>query len=247
MMDDRVVVPAPLRSEVLRALHAAHQGTSKMRHRATATLFWPGMSTDIEATRSRCHQCWRIAPSHPPMPPVPLCVPIRPFQAIAADFCVASGTGYLVIVDRFSGWLHVVASLYGAAGFTRALVNYFASYGVPEELSTDGGPEFTAKETAALLQQWGVRHRLSSAHHLQSNGRAEVAVKSMKRLLMSHTDGNGGLDTEAVAAGLLTFRNTSDPETGLSPPQIVFGRHLRDLLPVAPREQIFSSPAVHPV
>ena len=35
MMDDRVVVPAPLRSELLRALHAAHQGTSKMRHRAT--------------------------------------------------------------------------------------------------------------------------------------------------------------------------------------------------------------------
>ena len=247
MMDDRIVVPAPLRSEVLQALHAAHQGTSKMGHRAITAIFWPGISIDIETTRNRCPECWRMAPSHPPMPPVPPSIPIRPFQAIAADFCVARGTGYLVVVDRFSGWPHVVASLSGAAGFSRALVAYFATYGVPEELSTDGGPEFTAKDTAALLQRWGVRHRLSSAHHPQSNGRAEVAVKSMKRLLTSHTDGNGGLDTEAVAAGLLAYRNTPDLETGMSPAQIVFGRNLRDLLPVAPREQIFSSPAVHPI
>ena len=247
LMDGRVVVPPALRQDVLRALHAAHQGTSRMSSRAQSTVFWPGITKDLETTRDRCHECWQMSPSQPRMPPTCPLVPIRPFQAIAADFCVVRGVGYLVIVDRFSGWPHIVASLSGAKGFARALVAYFATFGVPEELSTDGGPEFIAKETAALLDRWGIRHRLSSAYHPSSNGRAEVAVKSMKRLLTSKTDVNGGLDTEAVAAGLLQYRNTPDPSSGLSPAQVVFGRPIRDLLPLAPHTQVFNNPAVHPV
>ena len=49
-----------------------------------------------------------------------------------------------------------------------------------------------------------------------------------------------------MAAGLLTYRNIPDAETGLSPAQIVFGRNLRDLLPIAPQTQVFTSDAVHP-
>ena len=247
LMDGRVLVPPTLRDEVLRALHAAHQGTSRMFSRAQSTVFWPGITAAIEKARDRCHECWQMAPSQPRMPPTPPLVPARPFQAIAADFCVVRGVGYLIIVDRFSGWPHVVASLSGAHGFTRALVTYFSTFGVPDELSTDGGPEFSAKETAVLLERWGIRHRLSSAYHPSSNGRAEVAVKSMKRLLTSKTDNNGGLDTEAVAAGLLQYRNTPDPQSGLSPAQVVFGRPIRDLLPMAPQTQVFHSQAVHPV
>ena len=247
LMDQRIVVPQALRNEVLQALHAAHQGTSRMYSRALGAVFWPGITKDIECTRSRCHDCWRMTPSQSRMPPVQPCVPNRPFQAVAADFCVLRGIGYLVIVDRFSGWPHIVATKSGAKGLITTLINYFATFGVPEELSTDGGPEFTARETKSLLERWGVRHRLSSAHHPQSNGRAEVAVKSMKRLLTAHTDANGSPDTEAVTAGLLQYRNTPDPQTGMSPAQVVFGRNLRDLLPVAPGTQVFASPMVHPV
>ena len=247
LMDGRVVVPSTLRRDVMRALHAAHQGTGRMSSRAQSTVFWPGITKDLEAARNRCHECWQMSPSQSRLPPTPPLIPVRPFQAIAADFCVMRGVGYLVVVDRFSGWPHVVASLSGAKGFARALVAYFATFGVPEELSTDGGPEFSATETAALLDRWGVKHRLSSAYHPSSNGRAEVAVKSMKRLLTSKTDVNGGIDNEAVAAGLLQYRNTPDPTSGLSPAQVVFGRPIRDLLPIAPPTQVFHSLAVHPV
>ena len=91
-----------------------------------------------------------------------------------------------------------------------------------------------------------LHHRLSSAYHPQSNGRAEVAVKSMKRLLTAHTDRQGGIDTEAVAAGLLQYRNTPDRETGMSSAQIVFGQNLRDLLPIAPGSTVFNSGARSP-
>ena len=247
MMDDRILVPRQLRADTLHALHAAHQGTARMTSRAQSAMFWPGMTKDVEDERRRCPDCRRMAPSQAHLPPTTPCIPSRPFQAIAADFFAMRGVGYLVVVDRFSGWPHLVASLSGAKGFAKAILNYFATFGAPQEISTDGGPEFVAKETAALFQRWGVHHRLSSAYHPQSNGRAEVAVKSMKRLLTAHTDSHGGIDTEAAAAGLLQYRNTPDPEIGLSPAQIVFGRNLRDLLPVTPDSTVFDNEAVHPV
>ena len=50
----RTVVPATLRSEVLEALHSAHQGCTGMQARADAALFWPGISADITRARARC-------------------------------------------------------------------------------------------------------------------------------------------------------------------------------------------------
>ena len=149
-----------------------------------------------------------------------------------------------MIVDRFSAWPHVVSQPSGANDLVKALTAYFATFGVCAELCTDGGPEFVAKKTKEFLKRWGVNHRLSSAYNPESNGRAEAAVKSMKRLLMSHTDANGCIDTEAVAAGLLQYRNTPDPQSSLSPAQIVFGRNMRDLMPVEPESPIFSNTAL---
>ena len=43
---------------------------------------------------------------------------------------------------------------------------------------------------------------------------------------------DGSLDGDKFARALLIHRNTPDPETGVSPAQIVYGRQLRDHLPV---------------
>ena len=74
---------------------------------------------------------------------------------------------------------------------------------------------------------WDVLHRVSSAHHPQSNGRAEVAVKSAKRLLRSNIDATGGLDNDKFLRAMLQLRNTPDPDCKISPAQIVFGRPLK--------------------
>ena len=118
------------------------------------------------------------------------------------------------------------------------------SHGVPLELSSDGGPEFVANETQDFLRRWGVHHRLSSAYHPQSNGRAEIAVKSMKRLLQENVSLTGEISTEGYTRAMLQFRNTPDPINGKSPAQIVFGRPLHDILPVKPRTQVFDNESV---
>ena len=252
MLDSRMVVPQALRGHILQALHSAHQGVSGMRSRVQETVFWPGMSRDIEEVCLKCPTCCRMAPSQPRLPPGEAIPPTYPFQAIAADYFSVQGTKYLVIVDRFSAWPHIMRATKsdeaaGSHGLIRNLKYMFATSGAPEELSSDGGPEFTAAETQEFLERWGVRHRLSAAYHPSSNGRAEVAVKSMKRLLQGHINPDGTLDDNRVVAGLLQYRNTPEPTTGMSPAMILFGRPLRDRIPIPPKTSIFHCARLSPV
>ena len=72
---------------------------------------------------------------------------------------------------------------------------------------------------------------MSSAYHPVSNGRAELAVKASKRLLMENVGSNGELNNDKMVQALLTQRNTPDPGCKLSPAQILLGRNLKDSLP----------------
>ena len=76
------------------------------------------------------------------MPPADPCVPTSPFQAIATDYFKFAGKWYLLTVDRFSNWpdlgetpVHSPDS--GAQGL-KAYRELFATFGVPEEASSDG-------------------------------------------------------------------------------------------------------------
>lgn len=113
LYQDRVVVPSSLRPQLLKHLHAAHQGTSAMEHRARAIVFWPGMSKDIRATREGCADCNRNAPSQAATPPLPSSPPSTPFEAVFADFFDYGGRHYLVVGDRLSGWVEVLSSTAG--------------------------------------------------------------------------------------------------------------------------------------
>ena len=72
-----------------------------------------------------------------------------PFQAVASDYFHLEGKSYLITVDRFSNWPDLReapahSSQSGAPGLIKANRELFATFGVPEELSSDGGPEYIA-------------------------------------------------------------------------------------------------------
>ena len=72
-------------------------------------------------------------------------------------------------------------------------------YGIPEELASDGGPEFQSNTLQGFLCTWGVHHQLSSVAFPHSNCRAELGVKIMKRILTNNTGPSGGLDVDLDA------------------------------------------------
>ena len=207
-----------------------------MSARASESVWWPGIQADIERTRRECRSCDVSAPSQPAAPPTPLPSPAYPFEQICADYFSYGGSKYLVIVDRFSNWItvHQVKAGSVAEMLVKLLRKHFLTYGVSVEIATDGGLEFVSSVTQNFLSQWGVRHRLSSAYHPHSNQRAEMGVKTAKRFIRDNTDGTGSLDNDKFARAVLNYRNTPAKDVKLSPAQIIFGRKLRDHLPILP-------------
>ena len=59
-------------------------------------------------------------------------------------------------------------------------------------------------------------------------------MKQAKRIIRDHLQGDGTLDTSGFVASLLRYRNTPDKDSDLSPAQVLFGRRLRDFLPITP-------------
>ena len=235
LFKNRVVIPHQIQPVILENLHSAHQGVTSMTARAECSVFWPGISSDIKKMRDKCDFCNKMAPSQPNAPPHHLSYPQYPFELVCADYFSYKGENYLVIIDRYSNWPTVMKTSESTANMlVAALKNFSVTFGIPAELASDGGPQFTAHETKQFLDDWGIRHRLSSMGYPHSNCRAELAVKTIKRLITNNVGRNGTLDNDLFRRAMLQYKNTPDPDTKLSPAQIVFGRTLRDFTPTSP-------------
>ena len=164
--------------------------------------------------------------------PHPTRVPIS--VHMCTDYFHYQGHNYLVIVDRYSNWPIVERAKDGAQGLINVLRHTFATYGIPDELSSDGGLEFVAHTTRQFLHNWGVHHRLSSVAFPHSNCRAKVGIKTIKRLITGNIGKDGAINVDAFQEAILQYRNTPDPTTKISPAICVFGRPIKDLIPILP-------------
>ena len=229
----RIVIPSELRHEVLDVLHSANQGTTGMKARATKIVYWPGLNQAIANRRERCRDCTTIAPSNNKEPMI-MTSSSYPFEKVVVDYFCMKGFKYLIHADRYSGWPSVVKIKPGEGDskFLKGILNnLFALFGVPNELSSDGGSPFNSFDFQKYMQNWGITWRNSSAYYAQSNGRAEIAVKTAKRILISNCDEKGDIDNMRFARALLQYRNTPLQGIDLSPAQILYGRELKDCMP----------------
>ena len=56
----------------------------------------------------------------------------------------------------------------------------FTTFGVPQEVTTDGGRQFIAHELVLFLEKLGAKHIKSAPYNPHTNLRAETALKSAK-------------------------------------------------------------------
>ena len=123
-----------------------------------------------------------------------------PFEQVVADYFTLDGHTYLAMADRYSGWLSV--SYNQGLATTKELISdmstLFMSFGAPAELASDGGSSLTSYQFQVFLRNWGVHHRVSSVGFPHSNCRAELAVKSAKRLIRENRGPGGELDCDKL-------------------------------------------------
>ena len=95
----------------------------------------------------------------------------------------------------------------------------FVRYGLPEQLVSDNGPQFTSTDFEWCMKQNGIKHIKTSPYHPASNGEAERFVQTFKRSLKASKNDPGSLQVK-LARFLLTCRNTPNGTTGISPAEL---------------------------
>jgi transposase InsO family protein len=228
----RLFIPVSYRPTILARLHEAHAGIVRSQDRARLIVYWPGIDTDIKLFVENCMFCQDHLPSQPPEPIMSKPRPQRPFQEIAVDFASHAGRQFLITVDCFSDWpdiIHMGLDTTAPKTIT-VLRQLFCRTAVPDVLWSDNGPQFTSHKFQAFLKDWNVVHKVSSPRYAQSNGKAEAAVKSCKKLLKASWTGKSGNDNRLCRA-LMSYRNTPSRRDQLSPAQKLYGHPVQDTLP----------------
>ena len=223
--------------KVLHCLHSAHQGVVGIKAHANGLLYWPGMDASIYSIRANCMVCSNITHSQPREPLILTQSPDWPFRQIVMYLFYIGDHTYLVCADRLTGWLILYCLEPGHATTTKLMSicqQLFQTYGAPEELSTDGGPPFASSAFQEFLRRWCVKQRLSSVAYPQSNGRAEFAVKTAKRIVKENTGPQGSLDNDNVAWAIFQYWNIPIQSIGLSPAQLLLYCQLHDSIPSQP-------------
>ncbi|XP_062537789.1 uncharacterized protein K02A2.6-like [Armigeres subalbatus] len=144
MLHDRVVVPHQFQRKILRQFHQGHPGVVRMKAIARSFAYWPGIDIEIEEFVRNCSPCCIAgkAPVKTTLESWP--APSKPWSRIHIDYAgPVDGVYFLVVVDPFSKWPEVFATRTTTASTTtRLLYELFATFGIPETIVSDNGPQF---------------------------------------------------------------------------------------------------------
>ncbi len=128
-------------------------------------------------------------------------MPQRPWSHIAIDFVTdlpnsSGNTTILTVVDRFSKSCRLIPlpKLPSALETAETLCNYvFPFYGLPEDIVSGIGPQFTSRVWSAFFRLLNINVSLTSGYHPQSNGQTERLNQELTRfpqnLLSEPSDG----------------------------------------------------------
>ena len=142
-----MIVPKCLREKLLQELHKDHPGVIRMKSVAWSFMWWPGLDKDIKHLAKACQSCQAVKRAPPVAPLHPWVWPSKPWQRVHLDFAGPfQGSMFLVGVDVYSKWPEVrVMSVTTASATLDVLREWFAVHGIPEQIVTDNGTQFTSE------------------------------------------------------------------------------------------------------
>ncbi|KAK9678919.1 Pao retrotransposon peptidase [Popillia japonica] len=220
----RIIIPAKLRSSMLKELHLSHLGVNKCKAIARSYFWWPNLDLDVEKMCSNCKICTTFRNNPPKITFNPWPLAIRPWSRLHLDFLgPIFNRKYLIIVDTYTKWIEVFElSSTNAINAINKLRILFATFGLPDTIVSDNGPPFTSTEFCNYLKINGIKQLFSPPYHPQSNGAAENAVKLIKNVIKKAQ--------LKKMLFLFDYRNAPHSITGVSPAESMFGRNLRGRL-----------------
>lgn len=252
---NRLFVPRQLRSEVLQWGHSTHltchPGIQRTREFLRRRFWWESLNKDVQEFVKACPVCNRNKSSNQAPAGLlhPLPVPHRPWSHVSLDFVTGlppsqGHTAILTVVDRFSKMAHFISlpKLPSAKETAEVVLrDVFRLHGLPVDVVSDRGPQFTSvfwKEFCTLI---GATASLSSGFHPQSNGQTERKNQEMEASLRCMVSSHPSTWSKQLMWVEYAHNTLVSSSTGLSPFQCAHG-YQPPLFPALERE--VSCPAV---
>ncbi|UYV77561.1 K02A2.6-like [Cordylochernes scorpioides] len=207
---------------MLNCLHETHSGMNKMKAVARSHFWWPNLDTQIEFLVNKCRSCQQSQDGPNKGKWQPWKWSTRPWQRIHIDFANKETINLLIVVDSHSKWIEAIPMRETTTRKTiEQLRRLFSSYGLPEELVSYNGPQFTGCEMKSFLEGIGIKQTLIPAYHPQSNGLAERAVRTIKTALDKNKRKIGDTIQDTLSKVLLAYRSIPHVTTGKTPSELV--------------------------
>ena len=230
----RPIVPLSWRRVVFDSIHGlAHPGIKTTRKMVSARFVWHGSNKEVGLWAKTCVPCQRAKVQRHVSAPLEHCqIPDRRFQRIHVDIVgplpMSQGATYLfTIVDRYTRWPEAIPmSDATATTCARALLSHhIAQFGVPSDITSDRGPQFTSNLWTALSKALGAQIHRTTAYHPQANGMVERFHRQLKAALKARLTGSNWVDELPLV--LLGLRSAPKEDLGCAPSELVYGTTIR--------------------
>ena len=138
------------------------------------------------------------------------------------------GQQYLLLTDQYSRFpiIRRLTSTTSSA-IINTLKSIFAEHGIPLQLVTDNGPQYSSAEFHGFMTTYGVEHMTTSSMYPQSDESAERMVHTVENILKKCEE-----DKEDPYLVLLSYRATPLDNQLKSPAELLTGRNFKTRLPM---------------
>ena len=218
-------------------LFGGHLGVKKTEDRIQTNFFWPGLHEDVTSFCRSCDVCQKTV-ARGSMPRAPLGeMPLidQSFKRVALDLvgptAPASDKGHrytLTLVDYATRYPKAVPlKNIDTETVAEALLDMYSWVGVPEEVLSDLGTQFTSecmKEVSRLLS---IRRLTTSPYHPACNGLVEKFNGTLKRMLRRLCHEQPRQWHRFINPLLFAHRETRQEATGFLPFELLYGRTVR--------------------
>eukprot|EP00253_Pinus_taeda_P018791 PITA_18791 len=201
--------------------------------------YWPSIFKDAKKYVKSCDSYQRMGrPTATDEMPLQPQVHLEPFEKWALDFIgpinpTSNGKKYILVCTNYvTKWAEAKA-LVRATEHT--VVNFlfeeiFVRYGVPREIVTDQGTQFTSKLVKDITDKYQIKHRRSTLYHPQANGQVESTNKTLEGIIAKTVAMNRKNWEEKLKDALWAYRITWKDTTGFTTYQLVYGKEV--MLPI---------------
>ncbi|XP_063049345.1 KRAB-A domain-containing protein 2-like [Engraulis encrasicolus] len=139
------------------------------------------------------------------------------------------GNRYLLTAtDFFTKWVEARPIKKKQALLTsEAMMDIFLTHGSPEVILTDRGREFWNHVNMSLFDRCGVKHRMTSAYHPQTNGLDERTNQTLKRAIGKTLEGSQERWEDNLKEVLFAHNSSKQASSKFSPFRLMYGREPR--------------------